>query len=148
MKKVWIYCGVPGAGKSTLIDRHANPYVCSADAYFTDEFGNYDFIPAELSEAHASCLRQFTDYVRFGAPEIVVDNTNTTVAEIAPYAALALAYGYELEIVTLLVDPSVAGARNIHGVPMAAVQAMHDRLLKRDLPPWWKHTVINHATEA
>lgn len=75
-------------------------------------------------------------------PDVVVDNTNTTVAEIAPYAALALAYGHELEIVTLDCDPAIGAKRNTHGVPLAACNAMHLRLADRQLPPWWNHRVI------
>jgi hypothetical protein len=143
--KVYIYSGVPGSGKSTLVrEHHAGAIVCSADHHFTDDDGVYRFDPTQLPEAHGACLRKFAGYAAIGGPgdpDLVVDNTNTTVAEIAPYAALALAYGHELLVVTVECDPAVAAARNTHGVPEAAVKRMAASLAARQLPPWWKHEV-------
>lgn len=136
--KVVIYSGVPGSGKSTLAAKeHPGAPVCSADHFFERD-SVYAFNPARLPEAHAACLRKFVELVQAGGwPVIVVDNTNTTAAEVAPYAALALAYDYALEIVTVHCDPDVAAARNTHGVPVHAVRAMATRLAERALPPWW-----------
>lgn len=148
--KVWIYCGVPGSGKTTRAWReHEEAYFVSADDYFLqweERSGRfvYRFEAAELPNAHASCLRRFVSAITTRNPAIVVDNTNTTAAEIAPYAALALAFGYELQVITLKCDPTKAYERNIHGVPLAAVEAMHRRLeaTMASLPPWWPLTVI------
>lgn len=139
-KRVWIYCGVSGAGKSSFIEgAHPDAEAFSADHFFMVD-GEYRFDASKLGEAHAACLRNFTEAIQDGSVAVVVDNTNTTIAEIAPYAALAQAYGYELQIVTIYCDPEVAHARNTHGVPLAAVQAMSERLNKREIPPWWPHS--------
>jgi len=143
-----IFCGVSGAGKTTLIkEAYPGANVVSADYYFIGADGEYKFDPSKLGEAHGECLRAFVAHMTTSRsrwlPDIVVDNTNTTVAEIAPYAALALAYGFELEIVTVLCDPAIAHARNKHGVPLHSVQAMHERLAQREMPPWWPHRIIN-----
>jgi hypothetical protein len=76
---------------------------------------------------------------------IVINNTNTTAIEIAPYFAIASAYKAEIELVTLLVDPKVAAARNVHGVPLESCIAMDKRLRSRSLPKFWnyKNTVVN-----
>ncbi len=76
---------------------------------------------------------------------MIVDNTNTTVAEVAPYAALALAYGYDLEIVILECNPDVASARNVHGVSKKVVLKQMNRLesLQKQLPSWWKVRVVD-----
>jgi predicted kinase len=140
--KVWIYCGLPGAGKTTRIKRdHPHAVTCSADDFFM-QGGEYRFDVSKLSEAHGSCLRNFVSLLQDSMPQIVVDNTNTTTAEVAPYAALAQAHGYALEIVTVACPPEAAHARNVHGVPLAAVNAMSDRLAKRELPPWWPHRTV------
>lgn len=141
--KATIYCGVPGAGKTTCVDiNHPFTTVHSADHYFMSADGEYKFDASKLPQAHAACLRGFVGSLMMGE-DVVVDNTNTTVAEIAPYAALALAYGYDLLIRTVECDPDVAAARNVHGVPVTAVRAMADRLAKRELLPWWRHEVVH-----
>lgn len=140
--KVWIYCGVSGAGKTTFISgAHPHAPVCSADDYFMRS-GEYRFDASKLSEAHGACLRNFVSLLQDSTDEVVVDNTNTTVAELAPYAALAQAYGYELQIVTLHCDPDIAHTRNRHGVPLDAIRRMNERLLARQLPPWWPHSDV------
>lgn len=150
--KVTILCGVSGSGKSTYIEKiQGDKKVFSADSYFMEDGKWYNFDPKNLSKAHAWCLREYTREVsQSDAPcNIVVDNTNTTVSEVAPYAALAQAYGHELEIV--IIKPpkrrdaleKIAG-RNVHGVPKHVVEAQYRRLsvLRRSLPPRWKVTEV------
>jgi predicted kinase len=69
---------------------------------------------------------------------IVVDNTNLTALEMAPYVSLAMAYGCPVEIITVKCDPEVAAKRNRHGVPLAAIKGMAARLQQRQLPAFWK----------
>ena len=153
--KVTILCGIPGSGKSTYTRKnHPGAFVVSADnfpgLYETLETFpvQLKFNPSLLPAAHGKCLRDFVDVIEdreasiLGVSSIVVDNTNTTVAEIAPYAALALAYGHDLEIVTLDCFPEDGARRNTHGVPLAACIAMHKRLADRQLPPWWNHRTV------
>lgn len=151
----------------------SEPLVCSADHFWVQLDGSYKFDPTRLPEAHAACFRKFvaalSTYdgprhvtVLRGVPGsgkstyvcnnthtlgIVVDNVASTVAEVAPYAAAALAFGFRLSIVTLRCDPKVAGARNIHGVPQYRVESMHRAMLDSEerefWPPWWDHKIIN-----
>jgi hypothetical protein len=148
--------GVSGAGKSTLAGKlrdHApglNTAV-SADSFFTDEDGNYKFDPAKLGEAHGACLKEFVRTLQVDAAYeakdslIVVDNTNTTVAEAAPYMAFGAAYGWETLLVTVM-PPSLieAAARNVHGVPVGGVIAQGERLAAESarLPPFWAHVEV------
>jgi predicted kinase len=147
--KVRILRGTSGAGKSTYTKTfYPNAVVCSADDYFMVD-GKYQFDSKKLSEAHGACLRKFVEIVvdlalnRPFDTTVVVDNTNCSIAEIAPYAALALAYGADLEIITLLTPTDVAVKRNVHGVTLEGV--MRQRLNldagTKQLPPWWKHKV-------
>lgn len=139
--RIFIYSGIPGAGKSTLIaQRHVGATVCSADHY-TDSDDSMSVLRAE-----AACLRKFVEAVQAQVPEVVVDNTNCSAYEIAPYAALALAYGYALKVLTLRADPLEVAERNVHGVRFAIVCGMAERLAKRELPPWWpQEDVVVHA---
>jgi predicted kinase len=146
--KVVILCGISGSGKSTRCKEvYPDARVVSADHFFM-RGDKYDFDFRLLSAAHA-CLREFVDRLQAESYKcaeigdvgytIVVDNTNTTIAEIAPYAALALAYGCDLQIEILSCEEKLAAERNVHGVPLQGIvkQAMRLETLKDSLPPWW-----------
>lgn len=146
--KVVIMRGIPGAGKSSYIKNNLpDAFVCSADHFFMMN-NEYQFVPEMLPRAHGRCLQKFTHELLNWAQYnlVVVDNTNICVVEIAPYAALAIAYGYELEIITLDVLLEVAVSRQTHNVPENIVKKMfhnlHDQA--KFFPPWWKHTVLSH----
>ena len=146
--KVIILSGIPGAGKSTFTKTLSRQIVVSADHFFLNNKGEYNFDFRKLSEAHGSCLKQFTNLIVSGELDdfdyLVVDNTNTSVLEIAPYVALANAYGLECELVTIECDPEIAANRNVHGVPLDACKRMANNMKARTLPPFWtvKQTVI------
>lgn len=146
MAKATIMQGIPGSSKTTWVARN-RPHVpvCSADHWFHGDMNDpheYRFDPSQLGEAHAACLRRFVRLTETGC-DLVVDNTNTTAIEMAPYVAWAMAAGYEVEIVRIECDPWVAAKRNTHGVPERAVLAMHARMNRETLPAFWpKATVI------
>ncbi len=149
--KVTILQGLPGSGKSTYAQKILDSIaaandgdwegyeVVSADHFFM-RGGTYSFNPGKLPEAHAACLREYVDTLRSGVEHVFVDNTNTSVAEVAAYYALAQAYGAEVEILYFPCTPEEAARRNTHGVPLAGCQAMAARLeqFEKQMPPWWK----------
>jgi len=153
---VRIYRGLPGSGKSTLIERRwyedqFNQQVFSADRFFLDDQGNYRFDPARLGEAHAWCFREFLAALVHASAAaraedvlevFTIDNTNVRAWEIAPYVQAANAHGRPHEVVTVLCDPLTAWRRNRHGVPLKAVWEMHRALLNESLPPHWNHVVV------
>jgi predicted kinase len=141
--------GVPGSGKSTWARQHyPDASVFSADSYFM-RGGEFRFDPSKLGAAHAASLRGFVEWTRSAPPGVrayevgIADNTNTTIAEVAPYAAVALAYGHDLEIITFLCDPEIAAERNIHGVPYRTIVSMDRRLRASagEMTPRWNHRV-------
>lgn len=143
--KVIVMRGIPGSGKSTYCkNNYPGAAVYSADDYFVNDEGVYVFDPKKLPQAHGKCLKDFVFHLeRPLSADAVIDNTNTTAVEVAPYAALALAYGCELEIVTIQCDPVRAWERNTHGVSVEGVKAMHKRLTEAQLMPWWPHRVVD-----
>jgi predicted kinase len=114
--------GLPGAGKSTHVGplQEAGAIVASPDAYpnlyTTKEDGSigYDVSLADLS--HASSLRTAVEGLRNGS-DVVVDATNLSVGEVAPYVALGQAFRANVVVLTINVDPRTAFERNTHGVP-------------------------------
>lgn len=149
--KVQVLRGIPGSGKTRYVRELGQRYrvhAVSADHFFTGPDGTYNFVAAHIDKAHRHCLRQYLNVLRSRAdtaPDVlVVDNTNASVAEIAPYMALADAYEVPAEIVEFACDPAVAAARNIHGVPAPSVQKIHDTARANDqlIPLWWRRTVL------
>jgi len=127
-RQVKIIRGASGSGKSTYTKKHfPNAIVCSADAYFVDDQGNYNFDPTKIGAAHGSCRRSFKAALDRFQPLIVVDNTNTTLREFKPYIDLARKRGYDVEVIRLEVPLDVAAKRNVHGVPYDAVKRMKGR---------------------
>jgi predicted kinase len=141
---VFLISGVSGAGKSTYVkSKLPGAMVVSADDYFTDKQGAYHFNPGMLGKAHGEALLKFADALRLAAegdleePAIVVDNTFTTALELAPYVALANAYGITPTLTTLYLPFQVAAHRNVHNVPEQGVRHQWNRLQARELPAFW-----------
>lgn len=138
--KVIIMRGAPGSGKSYWIANNApEAAVCSADNYFKIN-GEYRFDPARLPNAHDQCLKHFLKIAYAGRIEIVVDNTNTKVFEIAPYYRTAEVYGYDVEIVWMIAPPEKCKERNTHNVPPHVIDSMISGV--EALPSWWKVRVV------
>ena len=149
MGTVYVLRGLPGSGKSTYTKVLGATRKFSADDFFLKD-GVYQFDPNYLPQAHAYCLRSYTNWVRdpevrdFGEV-IAIDNTNISVAEVAPYAALALAYGWELKIINFSCPLEQAHARNTHGVPLSVMEQMAKKLEEETarFPPWWKQETVD-----
>lgn len=153
-KLAYILQGVSGSGKSTLAKSLVaglpvgQGVSISADQYFIDEKGEYRFDVSKLGTAHQWCLRSFVAAVAEApvASVVVVDNTNCTVAEVAPYYALAEAYGYAVTILVVGNEATLGDCanRNVHGVPLAGVTAQGNRLaqFERAMPPWWTRYTV------
>lgn len=140
--EVVIMRGLPGSGKGYWIDGNIpDTEVVSADHYFIDpDTGEYVFDPSQLPDAHAQCLRDFISLVVVRRePVIVVDNTNTSLVEMAPYIATAMAYDYDVRIVHVeCEDLELCAERNVHGVPLDAIINMDRRWESvHKFPPFW-----------
>ncbi len=162
--RVTIFRGIPGSGKTKAaselkgkeLTRGHLSYIFSADSFFTDEAGVYDFDARRLGYAHGQCLKQFTqclhnldEFKFYGSHDretfnLIVDNTNITAIEIAPYAQLALAHGAALSVITLMGDTGICASRNVHGVPHEKVVSMNNNLMREtgNIPARWNHKVI------
>lgn len=129
--------GISGSGKSTLarklLAEQPHGVIVSADNFFTDpETGAYEFDPTRIGDAHDKCMRDFLLALTQVQP-VIVDNTNTTTSEVAPYLATARAMGYEVQIHTLICDIPSAVERCIHKVPADKILDQNRRLHSANL---------------
>ncbi len=152
--KCFILQGVSGSGKSALarrMQRDAHEEHCvivSADHFFMVD-GAYRFDPAKLPEAHAQCLKKFIRMAQGNTGGalgdiIIVDNTNSTVAEIAPYYAIAEAYGYDTRILRVRCRPDIAAARGIHGVSEDKNWSVSEAILAQEHPRRWRIEIVEY----
>jgi predicted kinase len=159
VKKISVMRGIPGSGKSTYarrIQQEANAVhqqeqerffllrlalpcqIVSADQFFMEN-GVYRFDPKKLGDAHRQCMRDFLNLVTQGCEHVIVDNTNLNVEDASPYVAVGEAMGYEVTVVQIHCPPSVAAARNLHGVPAKRIVGdMTYRFESCKLPRHWK----------
>lgn len=122
--------GLPGSGKSTLakiilqLRSTDEPEVLSADDFFEDKEGEYNFDPTKLKEAHNYCQFRCSERMRQQKAKIVVANTFTQEWEMDEYFKMAERYNYRVH--TVVVE-NRHGNENVHGVPEDKLQQMKDR---------------------
>ena len=122
MKNLYLVRGVPGSGKTTFAERIA-PVVLSADMYFEDDEGNYNFDGLKIKHAHAWCQSEAEQFMKSGIA-IAVANTFTQEWEMQAYFDLAEKYGYT--VFSVVVENRHGGV-NTHGVPEEKVKQMCKR---------------------
>jgi predicted kinase len=145
--------GCQGAGKSTLahlVVGRLTGKICSADKSRIESHGTYVYKPEENGLHHANCLKAFINAAQNDTLRekgvLVCDNTNVSVEEVAPYRAIATAYGWAPIIVTIDVgqDAMVAARRQLHGVPTSQVAKVAHRIRDIRLPQnWTQITIMN-----
>jgi len=134
-KQLHILRGLPGSGKShlarELVGEGKSGAVCSADDYFVNRNGKYNYDRRRIGEAHGFCMGKFIDALASQANPIVVDNTHSQVWEYANYVKLGLLHGYEISVseISCLDEAQVDifFDRNVHSVPMESMLAMWRR---------------------
>lgn len=142
----YILCGVSGSGKSTWaqkVEILQSAEINSADYYFLDSNKEYKFDPTKLTEAHKWCFFNFMKRVNNFANDQIVDNTNTTLEEIAPYYMAAISCGYKVHIVTFknhYNDLEKLAQRNVHNVPLHTIDSQYKRILNLRIPQYWEVT--------
>jgi predicted kinase len=145
--KVYIMRGPPGAGKSSWVAQNLlEAEVVSADHFFLLPSGSgpelltdcwvehrgerrlYRYDPEKEAQAHAACLLDYVVCLDGRCPEVVVDNTNIKLWELAIYEKLAISHGYAVEVHEFtpytLNEVKLCVMRNQHRVTMETVLKM------------------------
>jgi predicted kinase len=122
MKKLFLFRGCPGSGKSTAAEALCENVV-SADDYFTNEAGVYKFEGTKIKQAHEYCAMKTAAIMTTGE-DVAVANTFTRKWEMQRYYDMAREMGYM--VFSMIVENRHEG-ENVHNVPEGAVQKMRDR---------------------
>jgi len=141
---VIIVRGIPGSGKSTFAKRWLSValamrpghtgIIVSADSYFTDSEGNYNFDASKLWLAHKQCQHKFAQALTKGTNLIIVDNTNTTLKEVDIYRTPALLVANNVWVWELQTLVETCLQRQSHNVPEDKIRNMEKHLLASSSP--------------
>jgi tRNA uridine 5-carbamoylmethylation protein Kti12 len=126
MKRLVVYRGLPGSGKSTsakklqesLIQQGETVAYYEADMYWMTETGEYLFDPNRLSDAHAWCRSKVREALH-NCSTVIVANTNLTQKEMDLWQQIARSENAKMEVFHM---KTMFG--NIHGVPEETLEKM------------------------
>ena len=121
-KTLFLFRGLPGAGKSTTASRLLDHHV-AADEYF-DLFLGGRFDSGKLPNAHKWCQGRVEAWMEKGILKIGVHNTFTRPREMREYFQLASRYDYD--VVSMIVENRHNG-ESVHNVPEDTIQRMRER---------------------
>lgn len=147
--KITILCGIPGSGKSTYarwMQMQKPVKVVSADFFFYDKNGNYNFNPKKLGEAHGICQSQYLAHLMervspiqlhgeiVDTDHIVVDNTNVRLEHLNWYLDYALDDALDseakIEIVFFSADAEKCFLRGKHGLRYDKLLDMQEQFVE------------------
>lgn len=124
-KSLIVLRGCPGNGKSTLAELICSKeHICTADNFFIDNNGNYNFDKNLLHLAHKSCEEKCENLLSKKINMVVVANTSTTEKEVNVYKKLAFKYNYMF--FSVIVE-NRNNTKNIHDVPEETIEKMRER---------------------
>lgn len=132
-KTLYLICGVPGSGKSTIakslkLSNNIDAYF-EADMYFETSEG-YKYDPYQVVDAHEWCFNTVKAHM-LGSENIAVANTFTKKVYVQRYIDLAKELGYN--IVEIVMKSTFT---DTHGVPPSTISKMKAQLQERLSKAW------------
>jgi len=128
--------GISGSGKSTLSKQLAggSGQIFSADDFFMDEQGNYNWVGNKLPTAHKWNHDRIKEAIEQGISPVVMDNTNITMWDMGQAKYLvqfAQEKGYQVKIeqtnTPWAFDAKELAKKNTHGLNEQRIQKQIDR---------------------
>ena len=150
MKQLILIRGLSGSGKTTLAETicgdSEDRFMVSADDFFVDDSGVYNFNHEALKEAHSWCQKECLEAMEDGYQIIVVHNTFTRKWECDPYMEMANKNDYSVQVLNLydggLSDRQLA-ERCEHDVPSHVIQKQRKRwdkdVYREKRPQYYNH---------
>jgi hypothetical protein len=138
----------PGAGKTTYVKGLEGAKVASADPFFVNpSTGKYEFNGRRLGEAHEFSKATAEQFMQNGEHHVVVDNTNTTPWQVAPYLQMAVKYGYKVVFTHLTAPADQIQRRGLH-FPKDPASLQRLKGIKADADNFaaMLHTLKDHLT--
>lgn len=144
MKRLVVYRGLPGSGKSTtakkmrdsLIDIGETVGYYEADMYWIGDDGEYHFDPKRLGDAHNWCRDKVRDALN-NCSVVIVSNTNLTKKEMDLWQQIAMSENAKMEVFHMKTQYG-----NIHGVPEETIEKMKSKEID-----WPGEYVINDTVQ-
>lgn len=128
-KTVWILRGCSGAGKDFVTNKLIKSVgwvAVSADYYFIDKDGNYNWDANKLAYAHSVCMYNFKEALKESTvTDIIVNNTNTKVKDFGYYQKEA--EKFDADVIFIVVE-NRHGGKNVHNVPDEVVSRHEDNI--------------------
>lgn len=128
MRSLVLLRGIPGCGKSSLAEAltegDEKGRVFSADDYFTNEKGEYNFDITKRGIAHIDCHKRTEEAMILGMERIFIADTFTRESEMKPYYDLGKKYDYR--VYSVVVENRHNG-KNVHKVPEEVIEGMRER---------------------
>lgn len=129
-KTLFLVRGLAGSGKTTLASalstmapsKHGKVWTVSADDYFIDNHGFYNFVPNKLRLAHNYCQNETERLMKHGVENIVVHNTFSRFWEMGFYQKVAKSYEYSVFMIECQNEYG-----SVHDVPEDTVERMRER---------------------
>ena len=142
--------GIPGSGKSYFAKRVEEKLgsnildIVSADHYWYDSDGNYNFDGSKLWLAHKKCQDKFLKSLQKQTPFIIVDNTNIQLQNFHFYLKHAQQHNQTVMLchVQYNISPNHCAIVNQHNVPIASIVKMNN-----NYEPAQADILVNSATE-
>ena len=99
--------------------------ICTADDYFTDKDGKYNFDPTYLAAAHEHCRNGFRAAIKHNVGLVIVANTSCSLWEFQDYIKEAEEAGYS--IISLVLEKRHKNKNN-HGLTEDMIKKQENKL--------------------